>query len=110
MRTALIPPIPELNRFGRGDFHLVLSHLVGESFDYTQHYAKERDRGAYLVLDNSAHENTHGEAADALMRQALAIRAQEVVVPDVLFDAAGTVEAATDAFEVWYEGDSQDAK
>lgn len=105
MKTALIPPIPALPRYGIGDFHLLLSHLLEEPL-YFVHYKNQRRRGAYLVLDNSAHEHRTGEDALTLANWARELDAQEVVVPDSLEDAAGTVDRAILAHEAWYEGDS----
>lgn len=101
----MIPPIPALKRYGVGDFHLLLSHLLDEP-NYFVHYRKERDRGAYLVLDNSAHEHQVGDDALSLARWARDLSAQEVVVPDALEDSTATVERAVLAHEVWHEGDS----
>jgi hypothetical protein len=103
LKAALIPPVPELTTFGVGDFHLLLSHLVDEYPKYATHYINERRRGAYLVLDNSAHERERGESASVLARQACALAVQEVVVPDKLFDAEGTVDGAVAAMEEWFE-------
>lgn len=103
MKAALIPPIPELARYGTGDFHLLLTHLLIDPA-YEQHYLDQRRKGAYLILDNSAHEYGEGDKALDLMRKAANIGAQEVVVPDVLFDAERTIERAVQAHEAWYEG------
>lgn len=105
MKAALIPPIPDLPRYGVGDFHLLLSHLLKDQ-RYYAHYTRERERGAYLVLDNSAHEEGEGNDPEVLLFNALAIRAQEVVVPDVLDDGPATVERSLEALEVWFEGTS----
>lgn len=102
MKAALIPPISALRSFGKGDFHLLLSHLL-ENKAYWDHYEEQRNRGAYLVLDNSAHENGQGNDPEFLMYQACKIGAQEVVVPDVLFDVNGTIEGALAAHETWFE-------
>lgn len=106
VKAALIPPIPLLHVYGNGVFHLLLSHLMDDK-RYFNHYLLQRSLGAYLVLDNSAHEFRAGGAAEVLREQAVAINAQEVVVPDVLEDAAATVEAATCALETWYETDDR---
>lgn len=103
MKAALIPPIPELSRYGIGEFHLLLSHLM-EDPTYAEHYKRERARGAYLVLDNSAHEYKVGQAAKELKEQAIYLNAQEVVVPDALEDGEKTVELATQTLEQWFEG------
>lgn len=102
MKAAAIPPISQLNRFGTGPFHLLLSHLLPDK-RYYDHYADQRRLGSYLVLDNSAHENGQGDDCEALMYNALALNCQEIVVPDVLFDFPATVERSTEALEVWFE-------
>lgn len=104
MIAAMIPPIPALKEFGTGDFHLLLSHLL-EDGRYFSHYRHQRDLGAYLVLDNSAHEHGSGDDARNLAVWAKMLNCQEVVVPDVLEDAEGTWNAAIDAHEAWYEDD-----
>ncbi len=103
MKAALIPPISQLHTFGvSGKFHLLLSHLL-QDVDYTRHYTYQREKGAYLILDNSAHEHGKGDDPEALLYNAAALRAQEMVVPDVLEDADGTVESALNALEYWFE-------
>lgn len=102
MQVALIPPIPMLRQFGNGTFHLLLSHLLQDN-RYFLHYKEQRDRGAYLVLDNSAHENGAGDDPELLMWNCLSLNAQEVVVPDVLDDGPATVERAVSALETWFE-------
>lgn len=102
-KMALIPPIPELPWFGTGSFHLLLSHLLVDP-RYKSHYRTQREEhGAYLLLDNSAHELGAGEDAEDLMLKAIDLQAQEVVVPDVLANAEGTVEKAISTHELWYE-------
>lgn len=100
MKTAYIPPIPHLKDFGRGDFHLILSHLLDDP-DYREHYKEERARGAWLLLDNSAHESGQGADAEKLMYQTLDLDVQEVVVPDVLDNADATIETSISALGTW---------
>jgi hypothetical protein len=102
MKVGLIPPIPHLKDFGCGDFHLLLTHLLEDPY-YVSHYKNERRHGAYLVLDNSAHELQEGQRAEFLMLNALNLQAQEVVVPDVLFDAEKTIQRCIETHEIWYE-------
>lgn len=103
MKVALIPPCPFLPIFGNAQFHLLLAHLFSRS-SYVKHYKKQRLHGAYLILDNSAHEKGEGEDSEILMLRAMDVQAQEVVIPDALEDAEGTVEACLSAHETWYEG------
>lgn len=105
MKAALIPPIPHLDEFGRGDFHLLLAHLLDHA-NYREWYRMERKHGAYLVLDNSAHENGQGQDPATLLRMGFDLDAQEIVVPDVLDDAGATVECCIAAHEEWFESGS----
>jgi hypothetical protein len=102
MKTALIPPINHLDEFGDGSFHLLLTHLL-TSARYKSHYKAQRRAGAYLVLDNSAHEHGHGQDPATLLKAGFDLDAQEIVVPDVLDDAGATVEACLAAHEEWFE-------
>lgn len=106
MKAALIPPTPNLPDFGQGDIHLLLAHLF-KNKAYSAHYTTERERGAYLILDNSAHEFGEGLRPHTLLDCACAVRAQEVVVPDALDDSALTVQKAVEALEEWFERDDQ---
>jgi hypothetical protein len=102
LQVALIPPVPALSKFGHGSFHLLLSHLLQDK-RYFDHYQAQRKHGAYLCLDNSAHENGQGDDPEVLMFNAVALNAQEVVVPDVLDDGVATIERVTSALEKWFE-------
>jgi hypothetical protein len=102
LKTALIPPIPELEKYGIGEFHLLLSHLMPNPL-YADHYLRERRRGSYIVLDNSAHEFKVGQVAKELRDHALFLQCQEVVVPDALEDGPKTVDLAMETLEAWYE-------
>lgn len=92
MKIALIPPISELPAFPSTGIHLLLSHLL-EDDRYKEYYVQRREEDDYLILDNSAHEFGVGTKPDKLLKQAKLLQAQEIVCPDVLFDANATVEA-----------------
>jgi hypothetical protein len=96
METILIPPIPELNWAAGRPFHLLLAHLIDDR-DYWTFYRQEKDDGAYLILDNSAHEFSVGKKMSSLFYQALGLSADEIVIPDALFDAKRTTDQASEA-------------
>jgi len=102
MKAALIPPITHLDVYGHGQFHLLLTHLLSKP-KYRAHYKRQRKAGAYLVLDNSAHEQGHGQDPADLLKAGFDLNAQEIVVPDVLDDAGATIEFCLAAHEVWFE-------
>lgn len=103
MKAALIVPNAHLDTHGHGDLHLLLAHLMKVK-SYVSHYQTERLKGAYLILDNSAHEYREGIGAAELLKFALKVKAQEIVVPDVLDDGPATVARAVEALEDWFEG------
>lgn len=77
--------------------HLLLSHFVKASSWYRDFYRERREMGDYLILDNSAHEFGHGESIDTLLEQGSNLRAQEIVLPDVLFSSEGTIDRTWEA-------------
>jgi len=97
MRIALIPPTPELPEMPLTGIHLILSHLL-EDDRYASFYTTRALHGDYVILDNSAHEYGAGNKAEQLLAQCAAVFADEVVAPDVLFDANATVEASRSMF------------
>lgn len=101
MKACIIAPIPELDEFGYGEIHLLLSHLMTDP-RYASHYRQEKQKNkSYLILDNSAHEFSSGQPAETLIEQAREVNADEVVAPDVLFDADQTIERCREALEFW---------
>ena len=93
MRAALIPP-KGYERFAlESDIHLVLPMVpMMSNKDYVQTYVTARARGDYIILDNGAAEQQLVDG-ERLMNVARALRPHEIVAPDVLHDAAGTLEA-----------------
>lgn len=52
-----------------------------------------------MVLDNSAYEEGTGHLAETLLEQALLVGAREIVVPDVMHSAEGTLELSGQALD-----------
>jgi hypothetical protein len=65
---------------------------------YRDHYMREKKEGAYLILDNSAHEFTAGAQATNLLKHASEVKSNEVVVPDHLFKSMETLSKAKEFF------------
>ncbi|HEY7414532.1 MAG TPA: hypothetical protein VH593_05025 [Ktedonobacteraceae bacterium] len=103
MRVGLIPPISLLPEYGKGNLHLLLAHLFGDD-RYRDHYRSERRRGAHLIVDNSAHEKGEGIDSANLLDAAHDVLAQEIVVPDVLFNTWSTIQRAKEAHGTWLRG------
>ena len=100
--VGLIPPIPHLKHFGNGDFHPVLSHLVITDKDYRKHYADQAAKGAYILIDNSAHENGAGHGIEDLLVSLEHLNPKphrcQVVMPDTLDNGEAT---ARNTIEAW---------
>lgn len=92
MISVFIPPVPLLGEdfFGYGQMHLLLSHL-SHIPDYQKHYVRQKKLGSYLILDNSAHEFQTGATGKSLLEQAVVFDADEIVLPDHLFDGGDTL-------------------
>jgi hypothetical protein len=96
MKTAIIPPIPDLDLARGRHYHLLLSHLCHFP-EYRDFY---RNVEGYRILDNGAHENQAGEGPEHLLRLAEEIGVDEIVCPDYLFDADRTVALTGAALKV----------
>lgn len=105
MKVALIPPISELDEFGKdSDMHLVLNHLL-ENKTYFDFYRRCGENRNWITLDNSAHEFTSGQRIEELLTNAIALRAREIVLPDTLFHAMYTVTRGREAFKFLSESE-----
>lgn len=106
MKLILLPPIPELDRYGRcyplsnrnPRLHLLLSHLcIDPDGKYMRYYKEQRDKGDYLILDNGADEYGKGDKIQKTLLLAKHLRAQEIVLPDVQHRADATVWESLEA-------------
>lgn len=98
MNLILILPTAELPRFGEATptdgpvrLHLVLAQECHDG-NYFGYYKDRRAQGDYLILDNGADELEEGIGLAATLEVATRLRAQEVVLPDVQWDAAATLQ------------------
>lgn len=86
MKLMINTPIPHLDLVSHLDQHLVLAHLL-ENKEYLDFYKKQRERGAYLVLDNGVIETGTPQIDESKVK---ALHPREVVAPDYLYDAERT--------------------
>lgn len=99
MKASIIPPAALIRELAElSDYHLILCHNVLNSELYADSYRELSDRGDFIILDNSAHENRIGETARQLRRAADIIHPSEVVLPDKLFDGRTTVDLSEEAY------------
>lgn len=93
MNVALIYPPAFLKRWGqRTQYHLILPHLCHQK-RYQDFYLARSKESDYVILDNGAAEDvTFGPKH--LLTLADLVEADEIVVPDTLFDAEETIAKA----------------
>lgn len=90
MKLALIPPIPEL-RYDepKRNYHLMLPQLVGDK-DYAKKY-KVLCESNFVMMDNGAAEGLMLSDKE-LLDLAHEFKPAELVLPDIIADALGTIE------------------
>jgi len=76
---------------------LVLASHALENPAVAEYYEKRPD-DEWVVLDNSAHEKKFGESWEVLLEAASLVNPDEIVLPDVLFDAEQTVRRTVEAY------------
>jgi len=105
MKAAIITPIEYLDTTRDREFHLLLTHLLDPLIDvggeYRQFYQDLRrsNLDTFMILDNSAHENTVGESIQKVLALGQSLAVNEIVIPDHLFNSVETLARAKDAFE-----------
>jgi hypothetical protein len=105
MRPALIPPKGLYGTTVASDIHLCLAQI--DDPDYWTHYTR-RPETDYLIMDNGAAEGKM-VGDEFLLDRADVMKADEVVMPDVMEDAEATIERAHDfmlTYHKWIGGRS----
>ncbi len=87
MKLMINAPIPHLDLVSHLNQHLVLAHLL--EGEYLEFYERQRESGAYIVLDNGVVETGTPQIDKAKVE---VLRPHEVVAPDYLYDAERTCE------------------
>lgn len=98
MKAAIIAPKGLQQFVPSTGYHLVLAHQMLEDPDLAAHYHSLSAEGAYVILDNSAHEFNNGMHAEDLETAARLCGADEVVLPDRLFFGGDTIQRSTEAY------------
>src|SRR3954468_13696845 len=95
MQVAIIAPTKELRFCLNSKVHLVLAHLCQPGTHYSLEYNKFycQDNIGFKILDNGAAEGAL-VSNEELMRVAMAIQADEIIVPDQMNDCNRTLELA----------------
>lgn len=99
IKICVITPISHLQVYsGLGEMDMSLTHLIAEdpSGDYAKHYKEQREKGRFVILDNSAFEleqQGKGLDPDIVLDAAVVTNPSEVIATDVLFDGEATVQS-----------------
>jgi len=91
MKVAIIPPLGH-TELAQGDYHLILPQLI-DTKRRNAYKLFYQETGGYKILDNGAAENSLVDV-DHLMEVARQLKVDEIVVPDVLGDAAESYKLA----------------
>lgn len=87
MKLAFITPISEIELSTCGDILFVLPQISMKSKRYTNFYKKQKK---YKICDNGLAENAQ-VTNEQMMRAAKAVKADEIIAPDTLYDRSDTV-------------------
>jgi hypothetical protein len=93
MKEAFIPPKGLENHLREGRIVMALAQLSDDD-NYVHHVRELHARGRFVIVDNGANEKVSFSNED-LTQRAIRLRADELVLPDVLYDAEKTFEVAT---------------
>ena len=84
MQIGIITSIQYLEKYASlSHFHLILAHLIKESKEYKEFYLKMKQRGDFIMLDNSTFELGYAMKAEELVEIANEMRVNEVIAPEV---------------------------
>lgn len=73
--------------------HLCLAHLVEKYPKYAEYYKHKADRGATVILDNSAFELGTSYSAERMFELADEVNATEIMAPEFFKDSSKTIDA-----------------
>lgn len=95
IKVAHIMPTSYLSQLdgntSRGGIGMSLAHLVLTDNQYKQHYSRSNKKYNVVILDNSAFELGAAINDADFIKAVTLIQSDEVVLPDVLFDAGQTL-------------------
>lgn len=98
MKLAVIAPPEFLNEVhhARLSYHMALGQELIRNVAYCDWYRWRHNRGDFIIVDNGAAEPGEERIPfEAVLNAAEYVRADEVIMPDVLFDSDKTIEYTT---------------
>lgn len=91
MKPATILPTPYLSLIKDEQYHMCLAHLIGKDEVYTEFYKNiGKDTEKYLIMDNGVIEGDQ-RPIEELVKKALMLQADELILPDVFLDKDATL-------------------
>tara|TARA_Y100000389_G_scaffold138948_1_gene136690 strand:- start:217 stop:1011 length:795 start_codon:yes stop_codon:yes gene_type:complete len=76
------------------DYQYCLPHLLDEYEEYKNHFIRYKERGGYIIMDNSLHELGHAYDFDRLMYWVEELEPDEFIIPDVWEDMEASIANA----------------
>jgi len=76
------------------DYDYCLPHLLDQDEEYKQYFIDARDKGRYVIMDNSLHELGEAYNYDRLHHWVTELKPNEFIVPDVWMACAQTAAQA----------------
>jgi hypothetical protein len=97
INVSVIAPAAYLRDFAAQDpatVHHVAAQRVLDDPEYRAFFLEEAELGAAIIVDNGVFDLGEALPAASLVRAARAVRAQEIILPDVMHDGPGTIRAS----------------
>lgn len=92
-KIATIVPLKHLDLIQDDDYFMALSYAASKP-EYVEFFRRRVAEGKFVMMDNSAVELTEPESFETYLDKALAVQANQIMLPDWFQDAARTVQAA----------------
>lgn len=95
MKASVISPTRFLQDFSiykDNKYHMVLAHRFLTDRVYKDFYITQRERGAYIILDNGACELKSSISDNKLVEAIRTLKPNLMVLPDVLNDGEATIQ------------------
>ena len=97
INVSVIAPAAYLRDFAAQDpaaVHHVAAQRVLADLEYRAFFLEEAELGAAVIVDNGVFDLGEALPAASLVRAARAVRAQEIILPDVMHDGPATIRAS----------------
>jgi len=95
MKVSHEVPIPYLNKSNDfNDYDYCLPHLLDESEEYKNYFVEAKNKGRYIIMDNSLHELGKPYDSNRLWYWINELKPDEFIVPDYWQDKTSTLVSA----------------